>query len=254
MKTCTKCKTEKPNTDFPPSKQTRDGLSAWCRQCVNDQRKALYHSDPEHRERMKAKTRETYQNDPTYRESVKERSRKRSKEMTETGARKNDEQRAKQRRWAKNQDPSDVRRWKREWHRKQYETDPKWRENERQRSKEKREKLISSPEGLRRWRQYKRRSEHVRRALRRDAGTYTNAEWDQLCAAYNHRCLCCGECRPLTIDHVIPLSLGGSNTIDNLQPLCISCNDRKGTKSTDYRYPIGLSYTGPANDVAPPFS
>jgi 5-methylcytosine-specific restriction endonuclease McrA len=47
--------------------------------------------------------------------------------------------------------------------------------------------------------------------------------------------LCCKQEKPLTIDHVVPLSLGGSNSIDNLQPLCHQCNSRKGTRIIDYR-------------------
>lgn len=75
-----------------------------------------------------------------------------------------------------------------------------------------------------------------RRAILVDAGTYTNVEWDQLCANYDHCCLCCGERRPLTADHIVPLSKGGANTIDNLQPLCQSCNSSKGNRrQTDYR-------------------
>lgn len=41
-------------------------------------------------------------------------------------------------------------------------------------------------------------------------------------------CVDCGEGRGL--DHVIPLSRGGSNTSGNLANRCRSCNARKGTK------------------------
>lgn len=63
-------------------------------------------------------------------------------------------------------------------------------------------------------------------------------EWRDLKEKYNNACLCCGRRAPeveITLDHVLPLSMGGSNTIDNAQPLCLSCNSRKGTKHIDYR-------------------
>jgi hypothetical protein len=33
---------------------------------------------------------------------------------------------------------------------------------------------------------------------------------------------------PLTVDHIVPKSLGGSSEIDNLQPMCSGCNTIKG--------------------------
>lgn len=76
---------------------------------------------------------------------------------------------------------------------------------------------------------------HKRRLLIDNGGTHTEQEWNALCAQYNHQCLCCNEIKPLTKDHVLPLSLGGDNTINNLQPLCLACNLRKHAKHIDYR-------------------
>lgn len=75
--------------------------------------------------------------------------------------------------------------------------------------------------------------EHNRRALTKEG--YTPEEWIDLCNRYGNRCLCCKEQKPLTVDHVLPISKGGTNTIDNLQPLCLSCNSRKQAKIIDYR-------------------
>jgi 5-methylcytosine-specific restriction endonuclease McrA len=64
---------------------------------------------------------------------------------------------------------------------------------------------------------------------------FTPEEWLALVEFYGHRCLRCGSTEPLTVDHVIPLSLGGSNAIDNIQPLCEGCNFLKDQGTTDYR-------------------
>ncbi len=43
----------------------------------------------------------------------------------------------------------------------------------------------------------------------------------------------CNECHSssdITIDHVVPLSRGGSDELENLQFLCRSCNSRKSAK------------------------
>jgi 5-methylcytosine-specific restriction endonuclease McrA len=68
---------------------------------------------------------------------------------------------------------------------------------------------------------------------------YTGDEWRELKKKWNYTCLCCRKKEPeilLTPDHIIPLIKGGKDTIDNIQPLCRTCNLRKNDKhSTDYR-------------------
>ncbi len=77
------------------------------------------------------------------------------------------------------------------------------------------------------------------RALKLAAeGSHTEEEWNELKAFYNFKCLRCGMQEPeikLTRDHVIPLTTGGSDSIDNIQPLCARCNSKKNHKHIDYR-------------------
>lgn len=49
------------------------------------------------------------------------------------------------------------------------------------------------------------------------------------------KCLKCGSSKRLTVDHVVPISKGGSNTLLNLQCLCYGCNRQKGANTKDYR-------------------
>ncbi len=48
-------------------------------------------------------------------------------------------------------------------------------------------------------------------------------------------CLACSAEKDLEIDHIVPLSRGGTNEFENLQVLCGHCNRSKGQKAVDYR-------------------
>lgn len=72
---------------------------------------------------------------------------------------------------------------------------------------------------------------------KRVVGSFTLGEWENLKAQYGFCCPSCFREEPqikLTIDHIVPISKGGSNFIANIQPLCHSCNCKKHTKIIKY--------------------
>ena len=67
-----------------------------------------------------------------------------------------------------------------------------------------------------------------RRALKNgNGGSHTVEEWRDKCALLGNVCIYCGEAKPLTRDHKIPLTRGGSDDITNIVPACRPCNTRK---------------------------
>jgi len=59
---------------------------------------------------------------------------------------------------------------------------------------------------------------------------FTATQWRAMKEHYNHRCVYCGrKMQRLTQDHILPLSKGGTHTLGNIVPACLSCNARKYT-------------------------
>jgi 5-methylcytosine-specific restriction endonuclease McrA len=51
--------------------------------------------------------------------------------------------------------------------------------------------------------------------------------WQVRQAIWRMPCAACGKVGDTVIDHIIPVSKGGTSDVGNLQPLCTMCNCRK---------------------------
>ena len=186
MKTCSKCKKDKPLGDYYKDKRYRYGVKSVCKRCE-----------------IKASTKWDKKNP------------KRTQE------RKNKWQ-AKNRIYNKEKVQSSIKTWYINNKEKVKAKTKEWSKN----NKDKR-------------REISRRYAQKRRALILNSeGTFTQDEWYKVKQTYKNTCLSCGRKEPdvkLTADHVKPITRGGANTIDNIQPLCQPCNSSKGTKTKDYR-------------------
>jgi 5-methylcytosine-specific restriction endonuclease McrA len=71
--------------------------------------------------------------------------------------------------------------------------------------------------------------------LRRRARILNNGTYEvtvkELSKIKNSICLYCGSNKNITVEHVIPVSRGGTHSIGNLVPACGSCNYSKGAKT-----------------------
>jgi 5-methylcytosine-specific restriction endonuclease McrA len=79
------------------------------------------------------------------------------------------------------------------------------------------------------WNAHRVERQRVRRIG--NGGSHTLAEWREKCALLGNVCFYCGEAKPLTIEHKVPLVRGGSDDIANIVPACGSCNSKKGRRT-----------------------
>lgn len=134
------------------------------------------------------------------------------------------------------------REWERNNPEKRVATVRKWRAKNRVKITDAaRDRRRKNPErasaAVKRWisknPDYRRVTRHRRRARTQNAeGRFTLAEIRDL---YAKQCGKCTGCRvklrgKYHADHIIPLSLGGSNWIENIQLLCQPCNSAKYNK------------------------
>ena len=75
------------------------------------------------------------------------------------------------------------------------------------------------------------KNQHAKRnSSLKNAGKFTHEEWISKLSSFNNRCACCSSLNNITVDHIIPITKNGKNTIDNIQPLCMNCNTIKHSR------------------------
>lgn len=131
-------------------------------------------------------------------------------------------------RWRAKQ-PEGTLPYQRRW----YEQDPERNREQRRVWKEANRDKVNEAERLRYAanievaRQRAREYQHRRRGMRGPVSVETMARTLEL---LDHACTYCGSIEKIEIDHIVPLSRGGTHEPENLAPACRACNRSKGAK------------------------
>ena len=199
---CKKCGVTKEETEFPKSKSCKSGYGGTCRECVN-----IYIKRPW------AARNPNYEKE--YRLKHEGLNAKRCKDYREKNLEK-----------------------RREIEKNYYQTHKEEKKVYRAKYYQKqRERLLEySSKWAKDHPEYTTEIAERRRALKLfNGGNVRYDDFRKLCEDYGNKCLCCGKETKLHQDHIIPLTKGGLHRIDNIQPLCKSCNSSKYNKHIDYR-------------------
>lgn len=219
-KWCPKCKQTIGIESFGSDKRRPDGLKVWCKACHNASSKASYDRDPS---KKRAQNQRCLTNNPGYMRiygaAYYQLNRERLDRINKSWFAAHPEVRRAQslRDYYKH---VDLRRAaNRAWHAKNPE-----------KAKAARQAWLSTPEGM--------ASVKVGRvtykARKRGAlGSHTKGDIKAIFGAQRGRCAYCRQRLPKTgyhVDHITPVSKGGSNDRRNLQLTCARCNISKKDK------------------------
>ena len=200
MKKCSKCKIEKPVIDFSKNSTSKDGLRPDCKTCRAIESRIYYQKNiAERRAKNKEYTANNKEKIKAYQVSYREKNPEKVKESVKKSYLKNKEK---------------ILEYSRQWREKNRE---KWREYSKK-SRDKNPDLALS-------------SNRKRRAAKHGAdGRHSKNDIANLFKRQRGLCAYCKiklkESGPdkMHIDHIQPLSRGGSDWPHNLQLLCRKCN------------------------------
>jgi 5-methylcytosine-specific restriction endonuclease McrA len=141
--------------------------------------------------------------------------------------------------YQKNKD--DINAYKKSWYEENKDTKIKeYKEKNKEYIKcKKKEYLMKNKDSIRKYRQKYRqlnpelstKDKQVRKAKQKQLDSdFTVKQWKRCKKHFDNKCAYCGEEGNMTQDHFIPLSKGGEYTINNIIPVCRSCNSSKHNK------------------------
>jgi len=249
MRTCSGCGEMLPATSefFHKNSASPDGRVSRCKLCAKKR-----HADNPGRARERAHKR--YWDNP---ERAREDSRKwreanpeQAKETNRKWCAANPERKKELRRNWYESDPEWAKELSRKWNaanpERKKENDRKWAEANPERAKENSRKWREknperSRELNRKWEaansEYVRANSAIQSHRRRTAeGSFTREEVETLLESQWYECAYCGADLLETsyhLDHVVPVSKGGTSYISNIAAACPSCNRSKGAKDLD---------------------
>lgn len=214
MKVCNHCRQEKPESEFSPARGYHGGLNARCKQCRREICLKWYYS---HQGIVAERNKKKYWADPEIARAksliVAKRWYHNHKEEANAKSRES---------WIRNLDR--YRKIARECARR-YRAEG--RVNKENAKAAQRKYADKYPERVK---ATKNNNLSRRRAT---PGQVTAKQWKQIILFYGRACAICHIPEsevPLTVDHFIPISKGGTNYWYNVWPLCLSCNSRKHDK------------------------
>jgi len=75
------------------------------------------------------------------------------------------------------------------------------------------------------------------------SSTLTNEQWNNVIKHFKGLCAYCGEKQKLTIEHFVPVSNFGELAVNNVLPVCITCNCSKNNRDFSVWYPKQKFYS-----------
>lgn len=263
LKYCPQCDQYKTADAFGVNRACADRLTVWCKQCRNAKQRQKYNADASLRARKSRQRKDKRATDAEWREKQRQRSatwyaerkdnpdyieHRRAQERARYAG--NPEQAARESRRNQERIESDpeyrayVNKRHRDYMRRRRANDPEFKARVNKYGREYlrayvRRRSAVDPAYKARLRNYSARRWAMKRA---NGGDYDIEDWETMCALAEGCCLACGKEAALTVDHILPVSKGGTSYLTNLQPLCGSCNSGKKDRHIDYRTPQILQW------------
>jgi len=237
FKTCTKCKKAKLITEFHRDSKRKDGRRSQCKECQCIKRREYTRLNPD---KAKAYREANKERQDTYAKTYQEKNRGEIAERSRRWHQENKERHSAQNRaWQEDHREEERLRLKRSYQENRDQIVSRQREYRRNNKEKERDRQ-------RKWRTVnpeKARAQYSRRhaVVRNSPGSFTPEDIQRIFSLQSGKCVyhslnprChVNLANGYTVDHIVPLSRGGTNFVSNIQLLCEHCNKSKCNKTHD---------------------